>query len=199
MSMLSNFAATARATVIPPWAKWLAFLILLSTVYGMGRLHEARRGADAHAEYVSKQAAQTVVIFKKQVEVVIQTEIEYRDRIHKVYIKGEEIEKVVDHYITPADDERYRVNAGFVRIHAAAWTGLAPGPVEDADREPAGIPLSAVGQVEVENATICRAWREQAFGWREFYSRQQVAINGKAGEWAKAALEPPVDLEAESK
>lgn len=193
---MSDLLAAARATILPAWAKWLALLVLVMAVFGMGCLHEARRGADAMADYIGKQAAQSVVIVKKQVQVVTEVETKYRDQIHNVYIQGEEIEKIIDHYVTPADDDRYRVNAGFVRIYAAAWSGQPPGPAVDADREPAGIPLSAVGEVETDNATTCRAWREQAFGWREFYAKQQVAINGSAGEWAKAALAPPADMVA---
>jgi hypothetical protein len=184
--MIAKFLATARATIIPPWAKWLAFLVLLSAVYGMGRLHEARRGADAHAEYVSKQASQTVFIVKRQVEVVAKIETKWRDRIQKVYIKGDEIEKQVPVYITRDDDARFGVNAGFVRNHDAAWSGELAKPGSDADREPAGIPLSVIGEVEASNATACRAWREQALGWRDFYAKQQIAINGKAGDWFKA-------------
>lgn len=170
--------------VLPWWVKWLALAMLLAAVYGTGRLHEARRAQDAHAAYIAAQAVQSVVIVKKQVQVVVKTEIKYRDRIQKIYVQGVQIEKVIPQYVTPADADRFGVNAGFVRVVDAAWTGDPVGPTGDPDREPAGIPLDDVAAVQVGNATNCRAWREQAYGWRDFYARQQVAINGKAGEWS---------------
>ena len=72
------------------------------------------------------------------------------------------------------------------RVLDAAWSGDPAGPASDSDREPADVPLDAIAAAEVGNATSCRAWREQALGWREFYAGQQVAINGKAGAWAAA-------------
>jgi hypothetical protein len=184
MSALIKATASLKAIVLPWWAKWLALVVLLAAVYGAGRLHEARRAQDVHAAYVAKQAAQSVVIVKKQVRVVVQTEIEYRERIRKIYVQGEQIEKIIPQFVTPADVGRFGVNAGFVRVVDAAWSGESVGPTSDPDREPAGIPLDDVAAAQAGNATSCRAWREKVYGWREFYARQQVAINGKAGEWS---------------
>lgn len=184
MSALAKAVSGMKAIVLPWWTKWLALALLLAAVYGTGRLHEARRAQEVHAAYIAEQATQSVVIVKKQVQVVIQTEIKYRDRIQKIYVQGEQIEKVIPQYFTPADAGRFGVNAGFVRVVDAAWTGDPVGPAGDPDREPAGIPLDDVAAVQAGNATSCRAWREQAYAWRDFYARQQVAVNGKAGEWS---------------
>jgi hypothetical protein len=191
VSILASIAARAGAVIIPTWAKWAAFLVLLTAVYGTGRLHEARRGADAHADYVAKQAAQTVVIIKKQVEVVTKIETKYVNRIQKIYAQGAAIETNIPTYIQPVDLDRFAVNVGFLRVLDAAWSGDAPGPAEELDREPAGVPLDQVAAVQVGNATSCRAWREQALGWREFYAGQQVVINGGAGEWARTFRRSP--------
>jgi hypothetical protein len=176
--------ARARAIALPWWAKWAAVAALLLAAYGLGRVHEARRGADAMVDYIGKQSKQSAVIVQRQVQVVTVTETKYRDRIQKIYVEGKQIEADIPKYITPADDDLFAVNAGFVRVVDAAWTGDPAGPAAESDREPAGVPLDRVAAVEASNATSCRAWREQALGWREFYAGQQVAINGRAGAWA---------------
>lgn len=183
-SAMAQLGSRLTSVVLPWWAKWVALAVLLAAVYSTGRLHEARRAQDQFAAYVAAQATQSVVIVKKQVRVVAQTEIKYRDRINKIEAQGEQIEKLIPQYVTLSDSDRFGVNAGFVRVVDAAWTGDPVGPVGDSDREPARIPLDEVAAIEADNATSCRAWREQVYGWRDFYARQQVAINGKAGEWA---------------
>ena len=184
---MNGLISRAAGIVLPSWAKWAAIAALMVAVYGAGRLHEARRGADALADYIGKQAAQTAVIIKKQVEVRTVVQTKYVDRVQKIYVQGETIEKSIPTYIQPADTDRFAVNAGFIRVLDAAWSGEPVGPAADSDREPAELSLDAVAGSEVANATSCLTWREQALGWREFYVRQQVAINGKAGEWASAA------------
>ena len=183
----ARVAGKFSSIVLPWWAKWLALAMLLAAVYGTGRLHEARVGQEKHAEYVAAQAKQTGVILRKQVVVVTKVDVKYRDRIQKIYVQGEQIGKAIPQYVTPADVGSFGVNAGFVRIVDAAWTGDLAGSAADTDRESAGVPLDDVAAVQAGNATSCRIWREQAYGWREFYARQQVAVNGKSGEWARAA------------
>lgn len=187
MGMLTAITARAAGLVIPKWAPWLAGAIaaaaLAGAFYSLGRVHEARIGADALASYKEAAAIQTVKIIKGETEVVIKTEIKYRDRIQKVYVQGVKIETDIPLYVQPADDVRFGVNAGFVRVLAAGWAGELAGPPIDSDREPAGVPLGDLAAVETGNAASCRAWREQALGWREFYAGQQVKINGKAGDW----------------
>jgi hypothetical protein len=184
-ALLGQLFNRARAAALPWWVKWAALLVLLAAVYGLGRLQEARHGADALLSYLSKQMTQTVRINKQQADVVTVVQTKYVDRIQKIYVQGATLEVDIPKYIKPADDQLFAVNAGFVRVVAAAWSGDATGPASDSDREPAGVPLDQVAAVEVHNATSCRAWRKQALGWREFYAGQQVAINGKAGAWAE--------------
>ena len=190
IALLAARAALAKAggflASLPVWVYYvLGALLVMGTTYHMGRSHE-RKIADAQmADYKAKQVAQVVTIVKKEVQVVTEVQIEYRDRIQKVYVRGAEIEKHITDYVQPADDARFAVNAGFLRNIDAAWAGAAVGPAVDSDREPAGIPISAIAAVEARNITSCRVWREQALGWRDFYARQQVAINGKAGDWFK--------------
>lgn len=184
MSAAMERLASLRAVILPAYVKWIAAGALLAASYGVGRLQEARRGADAMTEYLAKQASQTVRIAQQQAKVVTVTETKYRDRIQTVYLQGEKIESSIPTYVQPVDTGRFAVNTGFIRLLDAAWAGDVVGPAVDSDREPAGVPLDEVASAQVDNATSCRAWREQALGWREFYARQQVAINGKAGAWA---------------
>lgn len=165
-----------RSTVVPAWIKWLVIAVLFASVYGFGRLQEARRGADAMADYLAAQSARTAMIGRAQNNVVVRTEIKYRDRIQKIYLKGEEIEKQVPIYVTASDDAEYRVNVGFVRSYNASWAGESAGPATSADREPAGISLAEVAETDAHNATACRAWRELAIGLKEHYRQQQAIL-----------------------
>lgn len=176
-----------KSMVVPTWVKWLAIVVLGAALYGAGRLHEARRSAGQLADFQAKQHVKTIRVIEKQVQVVTKVDVQYRDRIKRIYIQGAAIETNIPTYIQPVDLDRFGVNAGFVRVLDAAWAGAPPGPAAGTDREPAGIPLDDVAAVQVHNATSCLAWREQALGWREFYAGQQVAINGKAGAWAAGA------------
>jgi hypothetical protein len=181
--MIRALFERAGAVVLPWWAKWAALAVLMIAAWGVGRLQEARRGADAMAEYVGKQAERTVTIIKREVQVVTQTEIKYRDRVRTIYQQGEQLESRIPDLVTPDVDRRLPLPAGFVRVLDAAWTGDPVGPASDSDGEPAGVPPSVVAANEADNATSCRAWREQALGWREFYAGQQGAVNGRAGAW----------------
>lgn len=192
----------AAGFTIPPWLPWVAGILALSAAlsfsYGVGRVHEARIGAKELADYKTGQAAQTVKVIEKQIVVQTVVETKYRDRIKKIYVQGERIETLIPQYITPIDVDRFGVNAGFVRLVDAAWAGVPPGPAVDADREPVGISIDYIAGIQTANATAARAWREQALAWREFYARQQVAVNGKAGAWAHESagqepLPPPLD------
>lgn len=189
MSIFAGIAARAAGFVMPSWAPWAAAaLVGMACTYGVGRVQEARIGAAALVAYQEAQVAQTVTIIQKQIEVVTKTEVVYRDRIKKIYVQGVTIEADIPKYITPADTDQFRVNAGFVRVVDAAWTGDPVGPAVESDHGPADVPLDEVAAAQVHNATTSRAWREQALLWRDFYARQQIAINGKPGPWATEVL-----------
>lgn len=182
--------AKLRGVAVPAWAKWVALAALGLALYGAGRVHEARRGADAMLAYVGQQAAQTVRIIERQAKTDVIVQTKYVDRIQKIYVHGATIETNIPTYIQPADNDRFGINAGFMRVIDAAWSGYPVGPAADSDREPAGVPLDDVARDQVANATSCRTWREQALGWREYYASKQVDINGKAGAWYAASLPP---------
>ena len=77
---------------------------------------EARRGVNAFADYVGKQAAQTARIVERQAktDVIIQTKCV--DRTQKIYVQGSAIETNIPAYIQPVDTDRFGVNAGFLRV-----------------------------------------------------------------------------------
>ncbi|WP_211441377.1 hypothetical protein [Collimonas humicola] len=163
--------------ILPWWVRWLA-LVSVAAVFGTicynkGKQHEGEK----HIAYVNQQAEHSIKIAKAQQIVVTKTQIKYVDRIKTIYIKGETIEKQVPIYITQTDNVRFAVNAGFVRLYDAAWSGEDPGPAADSDREPAGVSLAQVAAVEAGNAASCRAWRELALGLREYYAHLQVTTN----------------------
>lgn len=178
-----GFFEKAAELVLPGWAKYAAIAVAGVAIYFLGQLHGERVAGQAHNDYVMAQAAKSVQLVQAQVKVVTVTETVYKDKIKKIYLQGEKIETVIHDLVVPADNDRYRVNAGFVRGIAAGWTGDPPGPASDADREPSSIPISSIAAVEVRNATSCRAWRAQALGWRSFYSKQQEAVNGEKPAW----------------
>ncbi|SFB69474.1 hypothetical protein [Collimonas sp. OK412] len=163
--------------ILPVWVRWLTLIsaaaVFGTIVYNKGRQVEGEK----HIAYLAEQSARTLKIAKAQQMVVTQTQIKYVDRIKTIIGKGETIEKQVPIYITQADNARFAVNAGFVRLYDAAWSGDDPGPAADSDREPARISLAQVAAVDASNATTCRAWRELALGLREYYAHLQAATN----------------------
>ena len=162
--------------VMPWYVRALVAVAAGAVIYLLGMRHGERVAGQAHIDYISAQAAQSVKIAQAQAKVIVETQIKYVDRIKTIYTRGETIEKQVPIYITADDDSACTINTGFVRIHDAAWTGEPPGSATSADREPAGIPLAEVAETEAYNATTCRAWREQALGLREFYAKIQAAM-----------------------
>lgn len=162
--------------VLPPIVKYVVAAAVSAVMYVLGMLHGERAAGEQHLEYVQAQAARGIVIAKRQAEVVVRTEVKYRDRIKTIYIKGEEIEKQIPVLVSSADDLQPGVSVGFVRSYNAAWSGEPAGPGAESDRDPAGIPLAEVAEVEAHNARSCRAWRELALGLREYYLQQQEVI-----------------------
>jgi hypothetical protein len=81
--------------VVPAPVRW-AFLIVLAVVsFSLGEIDGQQRAGRTYIDYLTAQAKRTAVITQAQTKVVVQTEIQYRDRIKTVYLKGEVIENVV--------------------------------------------------------------------------------------------------------
>lgn len=172
------FSAIIKA--VPAWL-WMGIALMGAPCmsYLAGDMHGAQRAGQAHIAYVKAQEKSAQKVAAAQIQVVEKTEIKYRDRIQKIYVKGEQIEQSAPLYVTLADTGSYRVNAGFVRLYDAGWLNEAPGPAVDADREPAAIQITAIAEIQAANAASCLAWREQALGLREFYEQLRTVSNGQ--------------------
>lgn len=167
-------------TNLLPWWARLAFVALFAfSFYALGVSRGEQRAGQRHIDYVQAQAKQSIKIAQRQQEVVVKTEVKMRDRVQVIYKQGEEIEKQVPIYITSLDDQRFAVSNGWVRLYDAAFAGESPGPATELDHEPARISTAAIADANAFNATVCRQWREQALGWREFYANQQRVSIGK--------------------
>ncbi len=184
-----GFFEKAAELVLPGWAKYAAIAVAGVAIYFLGQLHGERVAGQAHIDYVLAQATQSIKIVQGQVKVVTAVQTVVQEKIKKIYLQGEKIETIVHDLVVPGDDDRFRVNVGFVRAYNAAWSGVPPGPANDLDREPAAVPLSAVASTEASNATSARVWRVQALCWRAFYAGQQQAINRERPAWFKPADE----------
>lgn len=157
--------------VMPWYVRALVAVAAGAVIYLLGMRHGERIAGQAHIDYISAQAAQSVKVAQAQVKVIVETQIKYVDRIKTIYTRGETIEKQVPIYITAADNAGCTVSTGFVRAYNAAWSNQPAGLAADTDREPAGISLADVAETDTHNATACLAWREQAIGLREFYEK----------------------------
>ncbi|MCX8567066.1 MAG: hypothetical protein ON057_001793 [Glomeribacter sp. 1016415] len=123
--------------------------------------------------YQARIATATAQLIEAQAKVVIQTEIQYRERIKIVKEKGDTIIKEVPIYVTQADTDCFGVNTGFVRHYNAAFADEPTGVATEFDREPAQISLAEIAEVNAFNASSCWQWREQAIGLRMFYKQLQ--------------------------
>lgn len=164
------------SNILPAPARWVALAGITVAMFLLGALHGERSAGQRHVDYVQAQVARGLVIAKARAQVVVQTEVKYRDRLKTIYVKGEEIEKQVPVFVTAADNAECRVNAGFVRSYNAGWAGEPAGPAASADRDPSGVSLAEVAETNSHNATACLAWRELALGLREYYAKQQVLL-----------------------
>lgn len=155
--------------IVPLWGRFVFVAVLAFAFYVLGIAKGEQKAGQRHIDYVQAQAQKSIRIAKRQQEIVVKTEIKVRDRVHVIYKQGEEIEKLVPIYITSADDQRFAVSNGWVRLYDAAFSGDSPGPATEFDARPSEIPISAIAEVTAHNATSCRQWREQALAWREYY------------------------------
>lgn len=162
------------AMVIPGWAKWLALALVALALYGLGRADGSRIEGAKFADFKAEQATATTKIYAARVEILRDIEVRYVERAAKIIRQVETIEKEVRVYVTQADDDRCQLNAGFLRVHNAAWSGADPPAAGESDREPAGVSLADAAEVSVHNAGACRQWREQALALRLAY--ESIAV-----------------------
>ncbi|BBE08552.1 Uncharacterized protein MCB1EB_0391 [Mycoavidus cysteinexigens] len=166
---------------------WLAtplrLLCIAATAFSLGvgcagsfyykpRIQKER---SALVHYKAQLAIAHAQLIKAQAKVVIQTEIQYRERIKIVKEKGDTIIKEVPIYVTQADNNHFGVNVGFVRHYNAAFSGEPAGPTAGFDRRPASVSIAEIAETNTFNASVCWQWREQALGLKTFYRQLQQA------------------------
>lgn len=171
--------------LLPAWARWAALAACGAAAFLLGQLHGERVAGQVHTDYLLAQAHAETRVAKAQIQVLWKTDVQYRDRIQTITEKGKEIEQAVPEYVTPADDARIGVNAGFVRSYNAAWTNEPAAAADESDREPAGVSLADVADADAVNAAACHTWRAEALGLRELYDQMK-----RISEQAAAAKEP---------
>lgn len=142
-------------------------------IFLTGWLKGNAHGTQKLYDYQAAEAKEAVRIAAVRQKIVTVTEVKYRDRIQKVVVQGETIEKEVVRYVTKSDDAGCAVPVGFVREYNAAWSGEPAGPPAESDRGPSGVPISEVAAADAHNATSCRLYKEQRDGLIEFYRKQQ--------------------------
>ncbi|GAM51767.1 hypothetical protein EBME_0230 [bacterium endosymbiont of Mortierella elongata FMR23-6] len=179
-------AALLRPLCIAATAFFFGITCAGSFYYGP-RIQKER---SALVHYKAQLATAHAQLIEAQAKVVIQTEIQYRDRIKIVKEKGDAIIKETPIYVTQADNDHFSVSVGFVRHYNAAFTGELAGAPAKSDREPAGISIAEIAEVNSHNASVCWQWREQALGLRAFYRQLRLQrdavtsshpISGKLG------------------
>jgi len=163
-----------------PVGRWIALalaaLALLAGVHHHG-VTQGRNGEKA-AQRVAIERARKDVARREAVAVQITDQSRANLDREKVRIQTRTVTliKEVDHYVTPAADNRCIVPVGFVRYHdaAAGQTELPPaagGPLD----APSGVDLSSVASVVAENYGTAFGWRAEAMTWRAWYRDQKAA------------------------
>ena len=155
-------------------AKWGVIALLVAAFGAFSWFKGNEHGTQKLINYQGQQAIATVKLQAARVQVVHDVQTEYVDRIQKIYVKGQTIEKEVTKYVTAVDDSHCVIPAGFVREYAAAWTNTPAGPPVESDRGPSGVQLSAVAASDAGNAASCFKYKEQRDGLIEFYKRLQA-------------------------
>ncbi len=163
--MLTNLIAPALR-FLGVAAAAFSFGVWCAGSFYYGPRIQKERSALMH--YKAQLAMAHAQLTEAQTKVVIQTEIQYRDRIKIVKEKGDTIIKKIPIYVTQTDNDHFSVNVGFVRHYNAAFSNEPAGVASEFDRRPAGISITELAEVNSFNANVCWQWREQALGLKTF-------------------------------
>lgn len=162
--------------IVPTWCYWILTLAALCVGCELHGRHVVQVRWRAETEARNERTSETR---GGQEVVAVKTEIIYRDRIQKIYIKGDTVEKQVPIFVTAVDSRRCTVNAGVVRSYDAAWSGEPAGAAAESDRESAAVSLTEVAETDAFNARACLVWREIALGLREHYAQQGIMLEDR--------------------
>ncbi|MCX8565690.1 MAG: hypothetical protein ON057_000417 [Glomeribacter sp. 1016415] len=152
--MLNNWIATPLRLLCVAAITFSLDVGCAGSLYYKPRIQKER---SAFLHYQAQLAMVHAKLIKAQAKVVIQTEIQYRDRIKIVKEKGDTIIREVSIYVTQADTNHFSFNVGFVRLYNAAFANEPAGPTTEFGRRPAGVSLTEIADVNAFNANACRS------------------------------------------
>lgn len=171
--MLKNLLSLA----VPPWVRPALLAAAAASLYMLGVLRGVTTEGQKHVDYVIAQSGRSAALAAKQIQIVHDVEIQYRDRIRTIHLTGEKNVEAAPQLVTADDSRQCTVNAGFVRLHDAAWTNSIAAPAAESDREPTAVSLTDIAEADADNAASCHDWREQAIGLRIFYNQLRAVTN----------------------
>lgn len=174
---------------VTPWSLWtlkaklIAAAILLAIVAFFAYKvynHVYEAGANSVQVKWDKEKAEAKDAFVERIviqeKIVTKTEIEYRDRVRTVEVKGETIVQQIPVYVS-ADDPR--LLAGFGVLHDAAVLGVVPTPEFAAEFAGTTYAAADVAETVIRNYTACHVAYERVAAWERYYAELQAVGAGK--------------------
>lgn len=161
--------------LIPAPYRWLAMALLVAAACAAAWFKGAAHVQDQWDLDVARQERDAERLATRRATATVQVVTQYIDRVRIVRDTTTATLSEVPRYVTPPDDDRCAVNAGFVRLHNAAAEGRLPDPAGPADASPAGIKLSAVAVKVVDNYGRCRENTEQLIGLQNWVRAMAAA------------------------
>jgi hypothetical protein len=167
-----------------PLLAGVALIAVVAAIYARG----SRDGVSAeHGREAKLQAAAEADIHRREADAGRIAEAAHAQVAAErtaVEVRTRTLIQRIPVHVTPDDDRRCSVNAGFVRVHDAAAGGSAagevPGSAGGPDAAASGVPLSSVLGTVVANYGVAYDWRAEALGWRAWYVNQKAAWEAPA-------------------
>ena len=118
-------------------------------------------------------AARTVQVVERRGQITFDVDMKFeRVRLADAEATRKRQEEIPQH-VTPEIDRNYPVPCGFVRVFNAATHGPIPDPAGCPDDAASDVALSAVGQVETENAGQYDQIADQLRALQDWIRQQQ--------------------------
>lgn len=167
------------SALIPAPYRWLALALLVAAACAVAWFKGAGHVQDQWDLDVARQERDAERLATRRAAATVQVVTRYVDRVRIVRDTTTATLAEVPRYVTPPDDDRCTVNAGFVRLHNAAAEGRLPDPAGPADAHPAGLALSAVAGTVIDNYGRCRENTEQLIGLQAWIRAMAGAADEK--------------------
>lgn len=158
-------------------ARFVAFGLLLLSVFGYGWFKGNEHGTEKLTDYIGKQATASAKIIAKQTVVTEKVRTEYVNRVKVIKEKGDEITKVVPLYVL--DDDACHVNTGFRVVHDAAASNTLPPPPSGTDAAASGLTLATSLGTVTQNYTTYHEIAERLRKLQQWTREQYKATNGE--------------------